>query len=433
MEHIVTIEKIIAGGRGLARPDDGKVIMTDFVLPGETVQIRHYKEFSHFIEGELLAILSSSPDRSEPVCPHYGKCGGCNLQHVDYRAQLKIKQAIVQEAMVRAGIELPENGVQETLPSPDQWEYRSRLRLKLDSKGQLGFFRKKSNRLVAVNNCPVAAPALNKVLAELQTTAVLKDIAEICEEIELLQSPDSHEVTLVLRVGGKKKPSQKRIQTIADHISIDAVGYTLQHHYFQILPQQKTKTLCQTTALPIHNTICTLCWSAGCFSQVNAGQNKQLIQLLCRLAGDVRNTTLLDLFCGMGNFSIPLALQEATVTGIEQNPLSIKWAQANAETAGVCCSFYTADVNRSLQELAEDRQHVDTILLDPPRRGLGKAAGLLPKLNPLQILYISCDPATLARDLAIICKQGYRVTELNPVDMFPQTHHIESVALLKKN
>ncbi len=433
MEQIIEIEKIVAGGKGLARPENSKVVMVEFVLPGETVQIRHCKEFSHFIEGELLTILSSSPYRIEPACPHYGQCGGCNLQHVDYKTQLKSKQAIVQEAMVRAGIELPDNEVQETLPSPDQWGYRYRLRLKLDRKGQLGFFQKKSNRLVEVSNCPVAAPALNDLLAELQTTAVLRDLAELCEEIELLQSPGSHDITLVLRIVGTQKPGQKQIQTLADQISIDAIGYTLRHQYSQIVPQQKQRPLCQTTVLPGHDTSCTLCWSAGCFSQVNAGQNEQLIRLICQLVGDVQDTTLLDLYCGMGNFSIPLALQGAAVTGIEKNPLSIKWARSNAEAAGVSCSFFAADVLKSLRELTGDRQRVDTILLDPPRRGLGKAAGLLPKLNPQQILYISCDPATLARDLAIIYKQGYRVTELIPVDMFPQTHHIESVALLKKN
>jgi len=149
--------------------------------------------------------------------------------------------------------------------------------------------------------------------------------------------------------------------------------------------------------------------------------------------GNLKNNTILDLYCGMGNFSIPAALQGAAVTGIELNRESISRAKHNAEICGITCRFYTADVADTLRNLCRRNEQVHTIIIDPPRRGLGKTARLLPKLQPKRIIYISCDPATLARDLAMICGREYSLVQLTPVDMFPQTHHIESVALLEKN
>ena len=433
MEHIAKIEKIVAGGKGLARPAGGKVIMTDFVLPGETVRIREVREFSGYIEGELLEVLSPSLQRIKPECAYYGECGGCDLQHVHYGPQLEIKKTIVTEAMVRTGISLPAEGVEDAVPSPDQWEYRCRLRLKINQNGHLGFFKKKSNRFVAINNCPVATVPVNSALVELQTTGRLKGLAENCNEIELLQSPVDRKITLVFRLIDKKPPTAEIIQVISGCTHLDCIGYKTGNKFHHLIPDQKLSPLSQKISLPDHKQTCTLSWTAGCFSQVNEEQNEQLVQLVCRLAGEVQDTSILDLYCGMGNFSIPLALQGAAVTGIELNRKSISWAKRNAESAGVICSFFATDVDSSLRQLIQDRQQVNTIILDPPRRGIGKAAGLLAKLEAQQIIYISCDPATLARDVATICDQGYILRKLIPVDMFPQTHHIESVALLEKN
>ncbi|MCI5222771.1 MAG: class I SAM-dependent RNA methyltransferase, partial [Candidatus Electrothrix sp. AR4] len=169
-----------------------------------------------------------------------------------------------------------------------------------------------------------------------------------------------------------------------------------------------------------------------CFFQVNPGQNEQLIQRACSLAGDLSGKTVLDLYSGMGNFSIPLGLCGGAVTGIEGNLESVEWAKKNAALAEITARFFAADVPGSLRQLAGDQERVDFILLDPPRTGIGKAAALLPELQPEKIIYISCDPATLARDLGTLCDKGYHLVDLTPLDMFPQTSHIESVALLEK-
>jgi 23S rRNA (uracil1939-C5)-methyltransferase len=433
MEHIVEIEKVIAGGKGLARLDTGKVIMTDFVLPGETVQLRELKQYPGYIEGQLVEIITPSATRIRPGCVYFEECGGCDLQHADYPEQLKIKKAIVKEAIDRVGILLPENGVQDIISSPAVWGYRYRLRLKIDRNGQLGFFKKRSNHFVAISKCPVATEHVNAALANLQTTGCLKELAGNCNEVELLQSPLNDKITLVLLLKIKQTIPAAELQTISDCAYIDCISGTTGKKYYPLVPQEPAP-LAQKISLPDLQQGCsTLYWSGGCFSQVNARQNGQLIRLACDLAGELKGKTVLDLYCGMGNFSIPLALQGAAVTGIEQNPESIRWARFNAESAGVVCSFFVSDVLNSLRELTKNRQRVDIIILDPPRRGIGKAANLLPGLKPQQIIYISCDPATLARDLASLCDRGYSLDRLIPVDMFPQTHHIESVALLEKN
>jgi 23S rRNA (uracil1939-C5)-methyltransferase len=177
-----------------------------------------------------------------------------------------------------------------------------------------------------------------------------------------------------------------------------------------------------------------LCWDHRCFFQVNSGQNAQLIEtVLGLLPMTPAPATALDLYCGMGNFSIPLAMTGLHVTGVEQNRASIHWAQTNSRAAGSTNTrFLAGDVERQLRALTAAEARFDLILLDPPRQGMGRAAALPPLLQPAQILSISCDPATLARDLALIVPLGYRLVRLIPVDMFPQTHHIESIALLEK-
>lgn len=431
MEYTVTIEKIITGGRGLARPDSGKVLMVGGVLPGEVVNVSEVKEHRGYIEAELVDIITPSPARRLPVCPWYQDCGGCDLQHCDYGAQLQIKKDIVKEALGRAGVVCPGDCLADTLPSPEHLAYRYRLRMKINRNGQVGFHRKGTNTIVPVMNCAVAAGKINAAISFLQSEVLLKNFAGICREIELLHSPADDVLTLLLQVKDKKKADQDLLTVFKDCPAVNQTAYKTDLRLYaatQLQPLEQCFVL--SAEQQIHYS---LSWTAGCFSQVNAGQNEQLVRLVCRLAGDVQSTSILDLYCGMGNFSIPLALRGAAVTGIELNRESIRWAKHNAKSAGVICSFFAADVHNSLRQLVKNRQQVDTIILDPPRRGIGKAAYLLPRLRPQKIIYISCDPATLARDLATLCDRGYSLGQLIPVDMFPQTHHIESVALLEKN
>lgn len=431
MEFTVTIEKIIAGGRGLARHESGKVVMIDGVLPGEVVNVSEVKKHRGYIEAEPVEIISPSPERRQPVCPWYQDCGGCDLLHCNYDFQLQIKNNIVKEALKRAGVVCPGDCPVGTLPSPESLAYRYRLRMKVDRNGQVGFHKKRTNKIVPVSNCAIATSKINAAISILQSSSLLKEITGICNEIELLHSPADNALTLLLQVEEKNKADQDLLTLFDGCSAINQVGYKtgLQIHANpSLLPLKQCFVLSGD-----RQTSYSLSWAAGCFYQVNAGQNKQLVRLVCRLAGNVHGQSILDLYCGTGNFSIPLALRGATITGMELDRESIRWAKFNAETTGMQCRFIAADVHKTLLELVQTGQQVDIIILDPPRRGIGKAAGLLPKLQPRKIIYISCDPATLARDLATLCDRGYSLGQLIPVDMFPQTHHIESLALLEKN
>jgi len=431
MEHTVTIEKIITGGKGLARQDRGKVLMVDGVLPGETVRCSVLKEHPGYSEATLIEIISPSPARQLADCPWYQQCGGCDLQHCAYDLQLEIKKHIINEGLRRTGGIPSGDCLQATLPSPEQTGYRYRLRLKVDVHGRIGFHRKKTNMLVPVAGCPVATDIINRAIGCIQSTSLLKPWAHIFREIELLQSPADDSLTLVL-AGNKNQPFDplKLNKAVEDCPVISQAACRLGGK-FTAGPLHPLQQLFTLPDAPSRHY--SLSWSPGCFSQINASQNRQLVHLVCTLAGTIRDAAILDLYCGMGNFSIPLALMGATVSGVERNPESIRWAKHNAETSGVTCSFFAVDVRRHLLELSNKQQRVDIIIVDPPRRGLNKTVGLLPKLQPQKIIYVSCDPATLARDIAILAQQGYILQQLTPVDMFPQTHHIESVALLEKN
>lgn len=432
MEHTLHIEKIITGGRGLARLDTGKVIMVPFVLPGETVLVTEDTNHTGYATGTLLQVIKPAKGRITPPCIHYGTCGGCNLQHIDYQTQVKIKRDIVDECFARACQDMSGTKVEPCITSPDQWAYRSRLRLQLQKDGQPGLFQRQSHQIIPIQQCPLAHQKIQVALKELLEKNLLQTVAGQCREIEFLLSPDSQQVFLVFiaREQGKGKIN---IDQLSSCQHIHAVILKTGRKSIPLVPlnQSREQSFCLSQKIP--DPSCNLSWSNSCFSQINTQQNRQLIGLVCTLAANIYGKTVLDLFCGMGNFSIPLALNGAAVTGIEWNKESIKWARINAEQAGVQCRFYSGDVKNTLHELIKSKQSVHTILLDPPRRGLGKTTTLLPELEPETIIYISCDPATLARDVALLNKKGYSLDCLIPVDMFPQTHHIEAVALLKKN
>lgn len=428
-QHVVTIEKIIAGGQGLARTEAGQVLMSGFVLPGERVALRELRQKSGYIEAELAELLEPSAERIAPRCPFYGECGGCDLQHSSHAEQLRIKQALVAETMQRAHVPLSAVAIAEVLPSPQQWAYRHRLRLKISSDGQLGFFKKQSNDFVAISSCPAAADEINIALAEL---AALGCLGKICQELELHCSPADRRITLVLPLKNRQRLPAAVVQELAACASIDQIGCTNAKGFQHLYSRSGTANpLMQQMILSEQK--CTLSWSGGCFSQVNPAQNEQLIQLVLQFAGSFQGKSVVDLYCGMGNFSVPSALAGAAVFGIEGSSESVRWAKRNAEAARVVARFQAADVHASLRQMVKEQQRADIILLDPPRAGIGKSAALLPELRPEKIIYISCDPVTLARDLAVLCGKGFQVAALQPLDMFPQTNHIETVALLKRH
>lgn len=432
----VHIEKLVHGGQGLGRLPDGKVVLVEGALPGEEVRIRVLKERGGHVEAAVAAVLEASVERIAAPCPFYADCGGCNLQHAAYGAQLRMKTAIVAESLQRAGVETA--GAADAVltpakPSPQQFGYRHRLRLHLGSDGVLGFHRRRSNSLVPVDRCLLATEGINAALGWIvQDRQSVIQLAPYVQALEFNQCPASDRIALVLH--GKNLRDGRvlkllgrmcaALSSMVDWIStaqgqvLSPLGMAEQEFFFY---QQ------------FHHSGLSyeLRWPAHSFFQVNCRQNEDLVALAMGAAGVPE--TALDLFCGSGNFSVPLALLGAEVLGIEYSEAGIRWARHNGKEAGLGnISFARADASSELARLSRDGARFDTILLDPPRQGLGKAAALLPQLQPRRIVSISCDPATHARDLRLIQAGGYRLIRVVPVDMFPQTHHIETMAVLEK-
>jgi SAM-dependent methyltransferases related to tRNA (uracil-5-)-methyltransferase len=426
MEHTLTIKKVIAGGKGLGTLADGMVAMVPGTLPGETVLVRETRRHRGHLEARLVRILAASADRVEPPCRFYGRCGGCDLQHGAYPAQLVCKQNILRESLARVCLELPsEYG---TLASPMPFGYRSRLRLHLDRSGRFGFHEHESNVVVPVDRCLLAVEPINRVIAALAASDWPRRLSAGISAVELIHNPADATVTAILIPRPGQRPLHAPSLVNELRLFADAVLLPVDFPHGTAAPPVFRQDF-KPRGLSYH-----LCWDHRCFFQVNTLQNVQLVeQILDLLLLLPPSATALDLYCGMGNFSIPLAMTGLTVTGVEQNPASIHWAHINSRAADrAAVRFFADDVEHRLRLLTTAGARFGIILLDPPRRGVGRSADLLPLLRPSHILSISCDPATLARDLSLIARHGYRIIRLIPVDMFPQTHHIESIALLER-
>jgi len=433
MEHTLVIKKIITGGKGLGTLPDGMVIMVPSALPGETVVARETKAHRGYKEAQLVRIIEAAPERIVPPCPYYQDCGGCDLQHAAYPAQLRFKQQILQEALERARLEIPEGHPNATLPSPAPFGYRHRVRLHLDPTGQLGFHQRASNQVVPIRRCLLATEPINRVIGALVDGNWPKRLQDTVAALELIHCPTSDRVLMVLQPRPAASTTVDAALIRELNALADLVVVQQEQSGRSTSPATRSAELSQQFAIQGHAY--RLDWDHRCFFQVNAQQNVRLVELALGLLTFVTKPfSALDLFCGMGNFSIPLGLQGAQVTGIEHNQESIHWAGRNSREAGLLqARFIAGDVEQQLHQLIARNKRFDCILLDPPRQGLGKASALLPRLGPQQIISISCDPATLARDLRLLTGGGYRITQITPVDMFPQTHHIESVALLERN
>lgn len=432
IQEPVRIEKLVHGGLGLGRLSAGKVVLVEGALPGEEVHIRVMQEQGSHVTAAVEAVLDASPERISAPCPFYADCGGCNIQHAEYTAQLRMKTAIVRESLQRAGLDMTQVILDPTRPSPQQFGYRYRLRLHLRQDGALGFHRRRSNDLVPVDRCLLATDGINTALSRLvQSKQLVARIAPNAHAFEFNQCPQSGRIALVLHTKKAQNRSLKALARLCAPLAgaVDSVG-TAQG--IVLHPSEKeSKGVLLRRQFRHSGLSYELCWQPHSFFQVNCLQNESLVALATSMAAAGRRA--LDLFCGSGNFSIPLALRGAQVLGIESSPTAIRQARHNAAVTGLATIRFTcADASAELAHLYCEGARFDTILLDPPRQGLGKAASLLAKFQPRRIVSISCDPATHARDLRLMLAGGYRLIQVIPFDMFPQSHHIETMAVLEQ-
>jgi 23S rRNA (uracil1939-C5)-methyltransferase len=418
------IEKMVYGGRGMGRRD-GKVIFVPFTAPGELVQAEITKDRKEFAEADLRAVERPSPLRIEPFCRHYGECGGCHYQHIPYPEQLKVKEALVRECLhktgEKSGCEFP-----PIVPSPRDRGYRIRAQFKGGGAGEtraLGFYAGSSHRLVPVAQCPLLHPKVNEIYRELERRCGEYGI----EAVKIQVSPDEERgvVTLEAKAGGDRKKAEKLARGIPG-----VKGVILKGKRDGVFGD--TDLFWEWSGIPGSRALRVRA-RGDSFSQVNPFQNRNLMQKIVEWADLAGNERVLDLYCGSGNFSLPLAQRAKRVWGIDSDEQAITYARQNAAANGLeNCRFRAASTNPGIKRVREETDAVDLAVLDPPRAGARDLAALV-SLNPRKILYVSCEPPIMARDLDLLGSLGYRPVRLQALDMFPHTYHVEVLAELARS
>jgi len=421
------MEKSVYGGDSLARlpnPDGkpGKTVFVPLTLPGETVTARVTEDKRSFLKAELDRILAPSPNRVAPRCAHFGACGGCQYQHADYPTQLALKREILRETLSRAGVVFPPEIA--TLRG-EPWAYRNRIRLALTPAGEIAYRGRRSHDLIPVHECPIAAPILLTAARRIQAFLAENPAQFPISELELFTNQDESQLQIALF-------AQKPIETSSWLTELHAE-----------LPAKTGLRLAQGGGLalrtPAHAGDPSLLYRAagfdyrvdhGAFFQVNRWLIDEFVQLVTQ--GESGNLAW-DLYAGAGLFSRPLTAKFKQVHAVESAPAAIAALRQNlSEPAATAFAATTLDYLRRNREQREQRP--DLIVLDPPRAGVGdEVTALLNAIGAPRITYVSCDPATLARDLRALTRERYRIDGITLADMFPQTYHLETVVELSRS
>ena len=412
------IEGISHRGEGVARIN-GKATFIPYAIPGEEGEVEILQEHKRFARGKLTGLYTASPDRREPVCPAYYDCGGCAFQHVNYARELDLKRNVVKETLKRlGGIEV------EVLPAigmDNPYRYRKKVAwhtAMINGKMQMGFYREGSHDLIPLGGCTLIHEDMeqvqNRLAANLSTLEVQPGT-----EITLRRSSWTGHMSLVL----SGKCNNETLSVWASSLPVN-----LSLHVNQ---GSKMKTLQGEPFL--EEQLCGLTFRVSplAFLQVNHQQTEKLYQLIHQYANLSGRETVLDGFCGIGTITLSLAQHASKVTGIELYPQAVADAKQNAVINDIHnARFYAGSCEDVITRL---NQPFDVVVLDPPRAGCKiQTIEAVVKTNAPSIIYVSCNPSTLARDLQLFASSGYTITQVQPVDMFPRTPHVEIVALIEQ-
>ncbi len=446
---LLTIEKLIYGGDGLARlpagsqPEDargrGKAVFLPFVLAGEKIEAALIEQKPGFARARAEAIVEPSPHRVEPPCPYYARCGGCHYQHAGYEHQLEIKKEILRESLRRlAKLDLPDEI--EVHPSPP-WNYRNRSRLQVQAKPAFaaGYFKLASHELLAVQQCPISSPLINRGIAALWQSGSAGKVPDGVREVEFFANADDTQLLVEVWCAGEARRAAVRVW--AEDLVRAAVAEIAGVVAFreanpgdrkagtpQVLVSAGAAHLTYQTGRAAYQV------SAGSFFQTNRHLTDELVKIVT--AGRSGELAL-DLYAGAGLFSTALACDFHHLVSVESSQTSSADLSynlpSNGESVQATAEQYLARAENPgrVGKAAVSQHKPDLAVVDPPRSGLGeRVARSLVKLGAPRITYVSCDPATLARDLVPLLAAGYQVEQVHLVDLFPQTYHLESVVHL---
>jgi len=439
---------MIYGGDGLGRlPADehgrGKAVFVPFVLPGERVDVTLVEQKPGFARGRVDKLLEPSPQRIEPQCPYFQRCGGCHYQHTEYEHQLAIKADILKENLRRlAKVEL-ENELKVHASPPWGYRNRSRFRVRIEGAFAAGYFKFNSHELLAVEQCPISSPLINRALAKLWELGRAGEVPVELREVEFSADADDAKLPVEVYVAvdqrGPRKNAEAAVrgaQHFAEQLTASLPEIASACVYAQTTvsapgaaPPMSEEPLWVSNpeGLQYRTRAANYRVSAGSFFQVNRHIIDELTEVV---ASEQRGQLGLDLYAGVGLFSTVLAQHFGHIVAVESSQSSFADLRYNAP-ANV--KSVRAGVEEYLAKGNKERSDPDFVVVDPPRSGLGeRVANALLKLAPPRLTYVSCDPATLARDLKSLLAGGYKVQQAHLLDLFPQTFHIESVLHLTK-
>ncbi|MDY0406641.1 23S rRNA (uracil(1939)-C(5))-methyltransferase RlmD [Virgibacillus sp. 179-BFC.A HS] len=442
----VHIEDLSHEGNGVGKVE-GYPLFIPHALPGEQTTIKVVKANKNFGFGKLLEVKKKSPDRVEPPCDVFYKCGGCQIQHMSYRMQLEMKQNQVKNVM-RKIAHMPDVPVHPTIGMADPWRYRNKVSIPVSGKpGDLitGFYQMRSHHIIEdMETCVVQDEVNDRMVEAVRRIASKLGIAPYDEKtdrgvlrhIMVRTGRASNETMIVIITRTKKLPHQQELvhELVETYPQIKSIMHNINDRRTNVIMGKQTKLLWGEPF--IYDTIGDIKFaiSAKSFYQVNPPQTKKLYEKALEYAGLEENDTVIDAYCGIGTISLFLAQKAKKVYGVEIVPEAIEDAKNNALLNGMeNVEFVVGQAEKVMPAWKEKGLNPDVIVVDPPRKGCeADFLQAMIEMEPKRIVYVSCNPSTLARDLKILADGGYRAAEIQPVDMFPQSMHVECVSLLQR-
>jgi len=425
----IDITALSHDGRGIGRIE-GKTVFVDSALPGETVNFIYTQKRGKFDEGRTVEVLKSCADRVEPRCAQAGLCGGCSLQHMDPQAQIEMKQGVLLEQLQHFGGLQPAE-ILEPLTGPEYgYRRKARLGVKYVTKKEavlVGFREKRNSFLAQIDQCHVLAQEVGLRFPELKQLVMSLQARTAIPQIEVAKGDDA--VAIIVR----------HLEPLSEQDQAALQGFCEQYQLQLYLQPGGNDTIYKvwpageerlSYALPRFDL--EMKFHPSDFTQVNQEINQNMIDRALAYMDVQADERILDLFCGLGNFTLPLATKAAEVVGVEGDDAMVVRGRENAEHNGLDnVAFFGADLTKPFDDQPWGQGGFDKILIDPPRSGALEIVSKMTVFKPKRIVYVSCNPATLARDAGELKKQGYKLLKAGVMDMFPHTTHVESIAVFE--
>jgi len=443
------VERLSSDGSGVAHSPDGETVFIPGAAPGDEARVRIVKDCKRYAFGILDEVLTPSPDRIPVDCAVAGPCGGCSLRHLDYAAELRAKQENVVDAFARiGGLDVP---VLPIVGSPEVNRYRNKVQFPVgvDKSGKpcIGFYAGRTHRIVPCPDCRLQPGVLNEIGNALCAFFAEKGIQPYSEEtgrglvrhIFLRRGAHSGQIMVCLVCTRAKLPSAEELCTRlkAQFAEITTILLNVNAKNTNVILGTETHTLYGQGY--IEDTLCGVPVQLGplSFYQVNTLAAEQLYGIAAQYAQLTPDDLLLDLYCGMGTIGLSMAAHCRELIGVEIVPEAIESAKANAARMGADVAaksrFFCADAGQAATRLAAEGLHPDIVMLDPPRKGCDEATlSAVVRMSPRRVVYVSCNPATAARDAAWLEQNGYHAKKVQPVDLFPRTRHVEAIVSLQR-